>query len=85
MWGSPAAKQECELNNQDRDHHHLQHKRAALLKLFDHEAIQVVSGFEFLVNQLFVIENTDFRRCKPLQAGSKHIADELDGIVGALG
>jgi len=39
-----AAEKEDEFDNEDDDHHQLKHKRAALVELVDHEAVELFGG-----------------------------------------
>src|SRR6202163_152408 len=80
-----AAEQEDQLDDQNDHYHEFEHEGAALVELVHHEAVEVLSGLQFLVDQVFVVGNADLRSCKLIQAGGKHVAEKLDGVVGALG
>src|SRR5207247_3101531 len=44
----PPVKQINQVNNQNNHHHQLQHKRATLMKLIDHESIKFLRRLQFL-------------------------------------
>src|SRR5271169_3100983 len=82
---SAPLEQPDQIDDQNNDHHQLQHKRAALVELVDHEAVEFFGGVDFLVDQVFVVGDADLRRGNFVEAGREHVAQELDGVVGALG
>src|SRR4029077_402644 len=55
-----ASEQHHQLNHQNHHHHQLQHERPALIELVDHEVIELLGGFQFLLDEVFVVWNADF-------------------------
>src|SRR5271169_214125 len=80
-----SLKQPDQIDDQNNDHHQLQHKRAALVELVDHEAVEFFGGVDFLVDQVLVVGDADLQRGDFIEASGEHVAQELDGVVGALG
>ena len=52
---SRSLEQPDQIDDQNDHHHQLQHKRSVLVELIDHEAIKLLGGVDFLVDQIFVI------------------------------
>src|SRR5580698_497013 len=82
---SRSLEQPDQIDDQNNHHHQLQHKRAALMKLIDHEAIQFFRRVDFLIHQVFVVGNTNLRSSNFVETRGKHVAKKLDRVVGALG
>src|ERR1700726_1902029 len=80
-----AAEQEDQLDDQNDHYHEFENEGAALVELVHHEAVEVLGGLQFLVDQVFVVGNADLRSCKLIQAGGKHVAEKIDGVVGGPG
>src|ERR1019366_5054861 len=74
-----------QVDDQNNYHHQLQHERPALVELVDHEAVEFFGGVDFLVDQVLVIAHADLGRGYFVEACREHVAQELDGVVGALG
>src|SRR6266403_4784929 len=62
-----AQQQDHVEKNQDRDYQ-LQHEHAPLVKLRDHEFIQLAGGLQFFRYQRLVIIHTNFRRADAINA-----------------
>src|SRR5205823_3057885 len=82
-WHSPA-EQPDKVDDQNNYDHQLQHKCAALMELVDHEAIEFLRRMDFLVDEIFVVRDTDFRGRYFVQARREHIAQKFNGVVSAL-
>src|SRR5579863_37146 len=80
-----AAEEVDQLDDQDHDHHQFEDEGAALVELLHHEAVKIFGGLQLFLDQVFVVGHTDFLRRQFIEAGGKHVAEELDGVVGALG
>src|SRR5579863_9540689 len=80
-----AAEEVDELDDQDYYDHQLQDEGAGLVELLDHEAVEIFGGLQLFFDQVFVVGHSDFRGGEFVEAGGKHVAEELDGVVGALG
>src|ERR1700693_1995454 len=80
-----AAEEEDQFDDQDDYYHELEHEGTALVELVHHEAIQVLGGVQFLVDQVFVVGHADLGGGQFVQAGGKHVAGKIDGIFSALG
>src|SRR5713226_5643818 len=79
-----TAEQEDKFDDQDDHHHELEHEGAALVELVHHEAVEVLGGLQFLVDQVFVVGHAYLGGGELIQASGKHVAEKLDGVVGAL-
>src|SRR5580700_4118957 len=80
-----AAEEVDQFDDQDYDHHQLQDEGAGLVELLNHEAVEVFGGLEFFFDQVFVVGDSDFGGAEFVEARGKHVAEELDGVIGALG
>src|SRR5437899_10929306 len=85
MLRAVTEEKDKELNNQNDHHHQFQRKRPALVELIHHEAVKLFGGLQLLVNQVFVIRYTNLGSGQLIEARGKHVAQELNGIVGVLG
>src|SRR5215469_3131999 len=74
-----------QLDHQNDDHHQFQHEGAALVELIDHEAVELLGRMHLLRDQVFVVGHANLRSRQLVEAGGKHVAQELDGVVGVLG
>src|ERR1700758_4855561 len=80
-----AAEEVDQFDDQDDDHHQFQHKGAALVELVDHEAVEIFGGLQLLFDEVFVVRHSDLLRAQLVEPGREHVAEELDGVVGAFG
>src|SRR5580700_2572558 len=80
-----TAEEVDEFDDQDDDNHEFEHEGAALIEFVHHEAVELFGGLQFLLDEIFVVGHADFRGGEFVEAGGKHIAEELDGVIGALG
>src|SRR5580765_1011426 len=80
-----ALEEVNQLDDQNDDHHQFEHEGSRLIELFDHEAVEVFGGVKFFLYQIFVIRHANFLRAQLVQPRGKHVAQELDGVIGALG
>src|SRR5271157_1532383 len=80
-----AAEEVDQLDYQDDYHHQFQDKGAALVELLHHEAVEIFGGLQFFFDQVFVVGHSDLGRAQLVQARREHVAEEFDGVVGALG
>src|SRR5271163_3057266 len=80
-----AAEEVDKFDDQDYDHHQFQDEGAALIEFVDHEAVELFGGLQFLLDQVFVVWDADFQGRELVEAGGKHVAQEFDGVIGALG
>src|SRR5215472_9563904 len=74
---SSAAKEEEQLNDQDQHHDELQNEGAGLVKLFDHEIVQLVRRVDFFLYEFLVVIHADFDSRHFVQAGGEHVANKL--------
>src|SRR5258705_4403513 len=82
-WSSDVCS--SDLDDQDDHDHQFEHERTTLVELVHHETVEVFGGIELLLHQVLIIRHANFSCGQPVQTGRKHVAQELDGIVGALG
>ena len=54
-----AAKDECQLYDQNDHDHQLQHESARLLELINHHSVEILGGFELLGDQGLKVVHTD--------------------------
>src|SRR5579859_948980 len=80
-----APEEVHQLDDQNEHHQQLQHERPALVELLDHELVEVFGGLQFFFDQVFVVGHADLGRAQLVKPRRKHVAEELDGVVGALG
>src|SRR6478672_2250731 len=80
-----AAEQEDQFDDQNDHHHKFEHEGSALVELVHHEAVKVFGRVQFLVDQILVVRHADLGGRQLVQAGGKHVAEKLDGVVRALG
>src|SRR5580704_4299803 len=80
-----AAEEVDEFDYEDDDYHQLEDEGAGLVELVDHESVEVFGGLELFFDQIFVVGDADFGGAKFVEARGEHVAEELDGVVGALG
>src|SRR5579864_6642731 len=73
-----------ELDDQDDDHHQLKHERARLVELLHHEAVEILGGLQLFLDQIFIVEHAHLLSAQLVESRRKHIAQELDGVVGTL-
>src|SRR5262249_29311305 len=74
-------EQEDDFDNQDDDDGEFEDETAGLVELVHHEAIELASSAEFLLDQTAVIGNAHFGRNQVVEACIEHIAEEFDGVV----
>ena len=55
------------------------------MKLIDHELVQRAGGLQFLLHQTPIVRNTDASRGQAVHSSIKHVADEFNYVVEALG
>ena len=55
------------------------------MELFRHELVEVGGGLKLVVHQTSVLVRAHFFSSEFEDAGSEHVAQELDGSVGAFG
>src|SRR5271170_2205195 len=79
-----AAEEVDEFDDQNDDYHQFEDESAALVEFVDHEAVELFGGLQLLLDQVFVVGDADFQRRELVEAGGEHVAEELDGVVGAL-
>src|SRR5437588_8725822 len=75
-----AAEEIDQLDDENDHHHQLEHKGAALVKLVDHETVEIFSGVKLFLHQILVVGHAYFLRRQFVQAGREHVAEKLDGI-----
>ena len=80
-----SSEEVDQLDDQDDDDHQFQDEGAGLVELLDHEAVEVFGGLEFFLDEVFVVGDADFLGAEFVEARGEHVAEELDGVVGALG
>ena len=80
-----AFEEVDQLDDQDYYDHQFQDKGSGLVELLDHEAVEIFGGVEFFLDQVFVVGDSDFLGAEFVEAGGEHVAEKLDGVVGALG
>src|SRR6266576_6415195 len=80
-----AFEEVDQFDDQDNYDHQFQYKSSRLVELLDHEAVEIFGGVEFFFDQVFVVGHSDFLGAEFVEAGGKHVAEKLDGVVGALG
>ena len=80
-----AAEEVNQFDDQDDHHHQFEYEGAGLVELIDHEVVELLSGAQLLLYQVLVVRYADFRCRQLVEAGGKHVAEELDGVVGAFG
>src|ERR1022692_1284323 len=80
-----SAEKINDFDDQDYYHHQFQDEGAALVEFVDHEAVELFGGLQFLLDEVFVVGDADFGGGEFVEAGGKHVAEEFDGVVGALG
>src|SRR5580658_8997342 len=80
-----AAEEKDEFDHEDDDYRSLEEKGATLIELIDHVVIQLLGGLQLLRDEVLVIGHTDSGCGQAVETGGKHIAEELDGVVGTLG
>ena len=56
-----------------------------MVEFVDHEAVELFGGLQFLLDEVFVVGHANFGGGEFVEAGGKHVAEELDGVVSALG
>jgi hypothetical protein len=54
------AEEIDQLDDENDDHHQLEYEGAALIELVHHEAVELFGGFQFLLDEIFVIGHSDF-------------------------
>ena len=74
-----------QFDDQDYHYHQFEDEGAGLVELVDHEAVEVFGGLEFFLDEVFVVGDADFLGAEFVEARGEHVAQELDGVVGALG
>src|ERR1035437_7998225 len=79
-----TAEEVDKFDDQDDDNHEFEHEGAALIEFVHHEAVELFGGLQFLLDEIFVVGHADFRGGEFVESGGKHIAEKLDGVVGAL-
>src|ERR1700687_6263582 len=80
-----AAEQEDQFDDQDDHHHEFEHEGTALVELVHHEAVKVLGGVQFLVDQVFVVGHANFGGGQVVQAGGEQIAGKNYGVLGPRG
>src|ERR1700674_1829406 len=55
------------------------------MKLLDHEAVELFGSVDFLVDQVFVVGDAALGCGNFVEGPGEHVAEELYGVVGALG
>src|SRR5580700_4064224 len=79
------AEEVDQFDDEDDYHHQLKHEGAGLVELVDHEAVEVFGGLQLFFDQVFVVGDSDLGGAEFVEAGGEHVAEEFDGVVGALG
>ena len=59
-----AAEEVDQFNDEDDHYHQLQDEGAALVKLVDHEAVEIFSSLQFFFDQVFVVGDANFGGCQ---------------------
>ena len=80
-----AAEKIEELNDEDNDNGEFEKEGTALVELVDHEAVEVFGGVDFLVDEVFVVGDTDFGCSQFIEARREHVTEEFNGVIGVLG
>src|ERR1700682_1195487 len=70
-----------QFDNQNDNHNEFEGEGSALVKLFHHKSVEVVSSVELFLYQGLIVGDADPVGSHPVQARRKHVAEELDGII----
>src|ERR1039457_2824329 len=81
----PASEEVEEFNQENQNDCRFKKEGATLVKLLDHKVVQFFGSLELSLRQVLVVGDTDFGCGQLVEPGGKHIAEELDRVVGALG
>jgi hypothetical protein len=73
-----------ELNHQNGYDHHLQDEGTSLVKFIHHESIQLARGSEFLLDKIAIVGDSYSSGSHFVGARVKHVAQEFNGVIGAL-
>src|SRR6478672_2449386 len=79
-----AAEKKDKFDDQNNHDQQFQKKRASLMELFHHEAVKLFRGAQLLVHQVLVVNDTNLQRRLAIESRGKHVAQEFNGVVGAL-
>ena len=74
-----------ELDDQDYDHHQFEDEAARFTEFIDHELVEFAGSSQFLIHQAAVIAGADLDGGQAIGSSVVHVAQKLDGIVGAFG
>ncbi len=80
-----AAKEEEQLDEQDEGDHHPKEEGPARIELFDHGVVELFGRAQLLGHKILVVGNADLAGGQTVEAGSIHVAEELDDVVGVFG